>query len=113
MATKLYQRLSEIDQEASQLKVERESVCEKIHEECEEAKRLEALKYKTTIQNGDYGLYNDARVFFAEHHGKIVLVGLKGTHTEIDMDNAETESYFFKQGNIFDLLGNSEECDGN
>ena len=101
---KLHQQLFEIDEKTSKLAVERESLCAKIHEEATEAARLKALEYKTTIQNGDYGLFNGKPVFFVDHRGEIVLVGLDGTHPTINMNDQERESDFIKHGNIFEVL---------
>lgn len=102
--SKLHQKLHKIDVEIAVLASEREEVCGKIHEETVEAARLEALEYKTTIQNGDYGSFNGNLVFFADHRGEIIMVGYKGTHPEVNMNNQKTESLFTKQGNIFEEL---------
>ncbi len=103
MTQGLHNELSDIDIKRGILDTEREVLCEKIHEAAVEAKKKDALKYKTTIKNGDYGVYNgNSFVIFVSGRGKILLTDCTSIHFEINMDNRKRESLFEKKGNIFE-----------
>ena len=100
----LHKKLHEIDIKTERLESNREKICEQIHKDAIEAEQRKALEYKTIIQNGDYGFYNNAPVIFVNHRGEIVMNGLDGTQPMINMNNKEKESFFIKHGNVFEEL---------
>lgn len=105
--SELHHKLHSIDEQKQKLNNEREKICERIHEAAQEEEERERLVFRTSLENGDYGIYNG--------EFKVIIVGSRGRDKhivdeefgfrfDIKIDSKEKETLFKKQGNVFRVI---------
>lgn len=104
--SKLRTKLCDIDTQIAKLQNKREIVCEEIHIAAQEEEERERLAFKTSLENGDYGVYNTEfpAIIVTGRGNDKHIVDSSGFRFDIKIDSKEKESYFKKHGNVFNII---------
>lgn len=110
--SQLHHKLHNVDIQIRELKTKREKICKEIHVAAQEEEEQERLKFKTVLQNGDYGIYNNkfkAIIVGGRGSDKHIVDEEFGFRFDIKIDSKEKESFFKKCGNVFEILKNEPQ----
>ena len=105
--SELHHKLHNVDEQIKELQTQRETICEEIHKVALEEAERERLKFRTSLENGDYGLYNDkfkAIIVGGRGNDKHIVDEAFGFRFDILIDSKEKETLFSKHGNVFRLI---------
>jgi len=105
--SELHHKLSNVDIQIKKLETKREKICEEIHVAAQEEEERERLAFRTSLENGDFGIYNDkfkAIIVGGRGRDKHIVDEGFGFRFDMKIDSKEKESLFKRQGNVFRLI---------